>query len=84
MTKEVLPAIRKTGAYAGLVPSEEQEVTTVSQHLMAAIAEKLAGKMNNADASVLVNLTSQYLRAWDVRLRLRAGRAPRGEEGVAA
>ncbi len=83
VTKEVLPAIRKTGAYAvsELEPSEEDEVAHVSKHLFAALSYKRSGLMTNGDCSVVVSLASQYLRSWDVRLRLRSGKTQRSMAG---
>lgn len=75
VTKEVLPAIRKTGGYkvnqaSELTNNEATQVQAVIDQLAAAITDKRAGKLSNADASVLANLTCQFLKAYDVKLRL--------------
>lgn len=80
VTKEVLPAIRKTGRYAlagsGLTGSEEEEVADLRRKIEAAFADRLAGRLTNGDACALASLAAQACRLWDVQLRLRAGRVP--------
>lgn len=78
VTKEVLPSIRKTGAYSAagvqhLSSAEEEQVQGIINHLMAAIGDKREGKLTNGDAACLANLCCQFLKAYDVKLRLRAG-----------
>lgn len=75
VTKEVLPAIRKSGAYqipsSGLNATEEARVDRLITVLEELIGDRRAGRIDNGTASVLANLACQTLRAWDVKLRLR-------------
>lgn len=80
VTKEVLPAIRKTGRYAlseGL-PDEASPIETAVEALesnaadaAAARARVLAGTMTVETAQMVSSLCAQVVRSWELRLKIK-------------
>lgn len=76
VTKEVLPAIRKTGRYAQPMackaPETEEDglnaVIDVLRELMGAVAR---GEASTQRATTTAQVARQFLHAWDIKLRLR-------------
>lgn len=75
VTKEVLPAIRKTGRYAmpmAKTPETEEDglnaVIAVLKDLMGAVAR---GEASTQRATTTAQVARQFLHAWDIKLRLR-------------
>jgi prophage antirepressor-like protein len=76
VTKEVLPAIRKTGRYAlpaAVTRSEECEIDAVLGELRALLGCVICGAVPPAVASAASAVAKQYIQAWDVKLRLQSG-----------
>jgi prophage antirepressor-like protein len=83
LTKEVLPAIRRTGRYALSGRVDEREgPRTVGEALEAltrdtarARALVISGELDEASAQVISSLCAQELRAWELLSRLRPDRS---------
>ncbi len=77
VTHEVLPQIRKTGSYqtplpsAPVVSNDEKALDGIAERSLMVFDDRRAGLIDNQTARVLATLLTQYLHAWEIKLRVR-------------
>lgn len=78
ITHEVLPAIRRTGGYQveGADGNVQGRVLGMLAQIEAIIADRRAGRIDNATAGILSGLTAQYMRGWGVLAQMAGVQQP--------
>ncbi len=84
VTKEVLPSIRKTGGYSisrERLDREERQIDSMIGLIGSVLGQRADGKINNQTLSSIASMAAQYLRAWEIKLRVRTeGIRPDGRQ----